>query len=591
MSGSPIQYTSRTYLTILADINADPELKDKPEWFKRMIAGVGDMLSMINNATANQSFLRTAFTRQAVADLCELIDYTLSAQTTSDGTALFHLDPATVAFPVTYTASQLKGQSQGSTVLTSKVYEARSGHTMASTTGTFTASAGTDKLTVATDFLYTGQKFRVSSTVTLPSGLSASTDYYAIYISATEIRVASSVANAFAGTYIDITSTGAGVHTWTLYSFPVTLYQQETKSQSIIGTSDAVTEWQEFALPDALVLEDTLIITVGATVYTKVTSFIDSTAASIHYRLLTRADGEFAVQFGNGVYGVIPPASTIYADYAVGGGVDSNLSSFNKITLYTGGASTINGITNPTVFTGGADEESIESAKKLAPLLLKARDRFVTVEDGEALMLAYGGLSVAKINKNVYGLLTAQALGIASGGGNPSGTLKTAITAYLEARTVLEEVDVTFDDVTLTTVTVTSAVKVRFGYTFAGISSYITLAWKIFFSETQTEILEYYLDDTNSIADVITLINTIFSTAFTESTDGTAITKILDALELFQVHSIGDDYEESDAFGFIQAAVEGIDYLTITLPAFPITVGSAESLTHTGSTFNITEIV
>ena len=44
--GNPIQYTSRTFQTILADINSDKELADKPEWFKRMIAGVGDVMSM-----------------------------------------------------------------------------------------------------------------------------------------------------------------------------------------------------------------------------------------------------------------------------------------------------------------------------------------------------------------------------------------------------------------------------------------------------------------------------------------------------------------------------------------------------------------
>ncbi len=101
MAANPIQYTSRTFLTILADINSDPELADKPEWFKRIIAGVGDMLSMINNGAANNCFLRTAFTRQAVEELCYLIDYAIPDAATASGEVVFNLDPYKTLFPIT----------------------------------------------------------------------------------------------------------------------------------------------------------------------------------------------------------------------------------------------------------------------------------------------------------------------------------------------------------------------------------------------------------------------------------------------------------------------------------------------------------
>ena len=87
---SPIKYSSRTYQTILNDINNVDNLADKPDWFKRMIAGVGDICSMINNAQANNSYLSTAFTRQAVKDMCRLIGYEMPEQTTSEGTQLFY---------------------------------------------------------------------------------------------------------------------------------------------------------------------------------------------------------------------------------------------------------------------------------------------------------------------------------------------------------------------------------------------------------------------------------------------------------------------------------------------------------------------
>ena len=96
---NPIQYTSRTFQTIVADIKSDKEVADKPEWFKRMIAGVGDVFSMCLDAQANNTYLETAFTRDAVKKLCGLIGYTLGVQTTSNGKLKFYLRDTTV-FPI-----------------------------------------------------------------------------------------------------------------------------------------------------------------------------------------------------------------------------------------------------------------------------------------------------------------------------------------------------------------------------------------------------------------------------------------------------------------------------------------------------------
>lgn len=79
---------------------------------------------------------------------------------------------------------------------------------------TFTVVAGTDVGTAASTILtLTGTEVTFSSTTTLPAGLAASTTYYLIYQSATTFKVASSLANAYAGTAIDITDTGTGTHT------------------------------------------------------------------------------------------------------------------------------------------------------------------------------------------------------------------------------------------------------------------------------------------------------------------------------------------------------------------------------------------
>lgn len=84
-------------------------------------------------------------------------------------------------------------------------------------TTTFTADAGTDVLTVAANnSLFTGAPVVASTTSGLPGGLATVTTYYVIRTASTTIKLATSLANAHAGTAIDITSTGSGTHTLTM---------------------------------------------------------------------------------------------------------------------------------------------------------------------------------------------------------------------------------------------------------------------------------------------------------------------------------------------------------------------------------------
>ena len=85
-------------------------------------------------------------------------------------------------------------------------------------TATFTADAGTDLCTYTSTAsfpsnLLTGTRVRLTTTTTLPAGLSLATDYYLIKMSDTTFELASSYANAIAGTQIDITDAGTGTHT------------------------------------------------------------------------------------------------------------------------------------------------------------------------------------------------------------------------------------------------------------------------------------------------------------------------------------------------------------------------------------------
>lgn len=83
---------------------------------------------------------------------------------------------------------------------------------------TFTADAGTDVCTYTSAVnipsnILSGTRVRLTTTTTLPAGLALATDYYVIRLSDTTFSLATSYANAIAGTAINITDAGTGTHT------------------------------------------------------------------------------------------------------------------------------------------------------------------------------------------------------------------------------------------------------------------------------------------------------------------------------------------------------------------------------------------
>jgi hypothetical protein len=86
------------------------------------------------------------------------------------------------------------------------------------TAKTFLAAAidiDTEYITIASHGLPVGLKGQVSNPGTLPTGITAVTDYFVIVIDANTIQLADTLAHALAGTSIDITNIGAGTNTFT----------------------------------------------------------------------------------------------------------------------------------------------------------------------------------------------------------------------------------------------------------------------------------------------------------------------------------------------------------------------------------------
>lgn len=85
---------------------------------------------------------------------------------------------------------------------------------------TFTADDTTDICTYTSTVnfpsnILVGTRVRLTTTTTLPAPLATATDYYVIKVSDTTFKLATSYANAIAGTAINITTTGTGTHTIT----------------------------------------------------------------------------------------------------------------------------------------------------------------------------------------------------------------------------------------------------------------------------------------------------------------------------------------------------------------------------------------
>lgn len=591
MSTNPIQYSSRTFLTALNDINSDPLLADKPDWFKRLIAGMVDVASVWENASANNGFLRTALTRRAVTDLCALIDYSLVPQVTASGTMMFDAAIAAV-MPFTLALADVAANGPSSMGSSSLRYGAKASLAFSSLTeviaqGAGTISTSTGQFTVAAVFT-TGEKVRMASSTTMPTGFSTGTDYYAIYVDVTHVKFATSRALAILGTAIVPSTVGAGNLTITRYSRGIACYQQNDVglvSPVSVGNSDGVTEFQEFTISQAGVISGTLTVTVNAQSYTLVTTLALSAPTDRVFRLYYNTDGSCTIRFGNGVYGAIPPAAPVYCTYSYGGGTKTNVAYANQITAYAGGDQNISGCFNATPFTGGGDAETLDSAKRNAPMLLKARSRFITTEDGIALVYAYGGISLCMINKNVYGALSCQVVGIATGGGNPSAPTRAAIAAYLILLTSLESVDVQFDAATLTPVVADMNVRMIPGNVWATVEAYTELAVNLFFSETGKEIYSAYL--TGGVSLATTTLNTIFTTAFGAS-DYAAITMILNTLGVIGARTFADVIQLSDLYA-ICSAVPGVDYVVLnsSAPSLPYTCAADEITTMTGGSITL----
>jgi hypothetical protein len=140
-------------------------------------------------------------------------------------------------------------------VFTSKKLQVQTPRTITGDYKTYSAiqigvSTSTDQITLVglvawSDIYRIGQSVRFTTTGSLPGGLSTNTTYYVVEGSGDKIKVASSLANYYAGTVVDITSDGTGTHTVTAETVSALIQIQPTGITRFthVGVEDSNYVW------------------------------------------------------------------------------------------------------------------------------------------------------------------------------------------------------------------------------------------------------------------------------------------------------------------------------------------------------------
>jgi uncharacterized phage protein gp47/JayE len=183
---------------------------------------------------------------------------------------------------------------------------------------------------------------------------------------------------------------------------PITAVEGHTVRNELLGVSDGSPN-QLYLLGEGPVISGSIEVTVtgpgGATFWQEDRSLATAGPTQRSFRTQRAADGRMTLLFGDGVNGAVPPRGAalepveVRATYRVGGGPQGNVP---PGTVFTSSISVLRRIVAPAGGTGGAEAESVERARDLAPRLHRAQERAVTADDYVELALRTPGVGKAR---------------------------------------------------------------------------------------------------------------------------------------------------------------------------------------------------
>lgn len=158
-------------------------------------------------------------------------------------------------------------------------------------------NTSTEKITLTSHGFANAHAVQISSSGTIPGGLSAGTTYFVIWIDANTIQLASSLANVYAGSPINITSQGSGNHTITPYEFFIVVSDTSSPSVNDYNTSPSGNA-PKFLKVGYRVDEAGYIRVIGFMWWDVVSHYGQGRFSG--YRIATYDSGDFAYDFRGG---------------------------------------------------------------------------------------------------------------------------------------------------------------------------------------------------------------------------------------------------------------------------------------------------
>lgn len=308
-------------------------------------------------------------------------------------------------------------------------------------------------------------------------------------------------------------------------SISASVKQTETKTSVDLGTVTGTDDFADYPIDGYLnIIKDSISLVIDGNSWTRVENFDNSISTDKHFKILYQANGKARLQFGNDSTGAKPPVNeTIYGTFKVTKG-NSGKMEIGEINVDIAGDSDISSLTNAAATSGGNDSESVDSIIRNSSANVRLRDAVWSVEDLETAARSASSSVQKALGVGALGAAIIQV--IPSGGGNPSGALKTAVDNYVTALTQFGIMPITVNDPSYVTVNVTATVTVRSGFTAGTVRNLVEFAMNLATSAIDNEIIEYY-DDNGIDACRTDKINTIYALAFT-SDENDALAFIID---------------------------------------------------------------
>ena len=204
-----------------------------------------------------------------------------------------------------------------------------------------------------------------------------------------------------------------------------------------------------FSITTSTLAHDSIAVQVAGETWQRVNHFLDSGLTDKHYMVEVGADNVHTVVFGRLGHGATPSGSTpIVISYLDTLGAAGNVGA-GKIVSLVGPiygtvltrhvlTNTILQVTNPVQSVGGADPETTERVRAMAPGYFSTQDRCVITQDYGAVVSTMPGVSrVAALDSNDCANLHYRHVAVVvepSGGGYMTPEMRQAVEALLYSK-------------------------------------------------------------------------------------------------------------------------------------------------------------